>query len=259
MKGIAGRTVVVTRPRPEGEAFACALAVRGARAILFPTIEVHGVDDFTVIDRELAQLAGYDWIVFTSAHGVAHTWSRLQEAAIPLPAAVHVAAIGPTTERALVRRGVRVHTVPEHHWGAALPVAMGDVHGSRVLLPIADIGREETAQGLRDAGAAVTEVAIYRTLPTEVDAEGLAALRAGADAITFTSPSTVRNFAALVGSETPAVLERAVVACIGPTTANAARTIGVEAPLVGTPYTADGLIDVLDDHFAVVARMGGRA
>jgi uroporphyrinogen III methyltransferase/synthase len=259
MKGMAGRTVVVTRPRPEGEAFARALAVRGARPVFFPTIEIHAVDDFTVIDRELAQLGGYDWIVFTSAYGVAHTWSRLHEVAITLPGSVHVAAIGPATARALVRHGVQVHAVPQEYRGTALPAAMGDLRGRRVLLPIADIGREETAQGLRDAGAAVTALTIYRTLPADADREGLKVLRAGADAVTFTSPSTVHNFAALVGAETTAMLEHAAVACIGPSTADAARSIGVKAPVVGTPYTTDGLAAALDDHFATGARMGGRA
>jgi uroporphyrinogen-III synthase len=259
MRGIEGRTIVVTRPRPEGEAFARALAVRGGRPVFFPTIEIHGVDDFTVIDRELAQLGGYDWLVFTSAYGVAHTWSRFQETAVTLPESVQVAAIGPATAHELVRRGVRVHAVPQEHRGTALPSAMGDLRGRRVLLPISDIGREETAQGLRAIGAAVTDLTIYRTLPAEPDPEGLKVLRAGADAVTFTSPSTVHNFAALVGPETAAVLADAVVACIGPSTADAARMIGVEAPVVGTPYTTDGLTAVLDDHFAAREPMGDRA
>lgn len=259
MKGIEGRTIVVTRPRPEGEAFARALALRGALPVFFPTIAIHGVDDFTVIDRELAQLGGYDWIVFTSAYGVAHTWSRLEETAVTLPQSVQVAAIGPATACAIVRRGAQVHAVAREYRGTALPAVMGDLRGRRVLLPSSDIGREETAQGLRAAGAAVTDLTMYRTLPAEADPRGLQVLRAGADAVTFTSPSTVHNFAALVGAETTAVLADTVVACIGPSTADAARTIGVKAPVVGTPYTTDGLTAALDDHFAIRARMGGRA
>jgi uroporphyrinogen-III synthase len=249
MSALCGRTVVVTRPRIDGERLATRLAERGARAVLFPTIDVRPVEDPRALDEELHRLPTFDWIVFTSAHAVAHTWTRAHALGIVFPPATRIAAIGPATREALNERGLSTCVVPPVYRGAALPDVLPDVRGHRMLLPLSDIGRDEAADGLRRAGATVVSVTAYRTLPAAPDEEGLARLRLGVDAVLFTSPSTVQNFERLLRSEAIAVLSRAAVVCIGPTTADAARTIGVDT-LVAPVHTTDGMLALLEENFA---------
>lgn len=249
MSALRGRTIVVTRPRGDGERLAARLAERGARPVLFPTIDVRPLDDPRPLDEELHRLPTFDWVIFTSAHAVAHTWARAKALGLTFPPTTRIAAIGPATREALETRGLSTSVVPPVYRGAALPDALPDVQGRRMLLPISDIGRDETADRLRLAGASVVEVTAYRTVPAAPDEDGLARLRLGVDAVMFTSPSTVQNFGLLLQAEAIAVLSRTAVVCIGPTTAEAARTIGVDA-LVASVHTTDGMIALLDKHFA---------
>ena len=61
-----------------------------------------------------------------------------------------------------------------------------------------------------------------------------------ADAITFTSPSTVDRYLALSDRRVPPV-----VACIGPVTAQAARRAGLVVDVVAVDHTATGLVTAL--------------
>src|SRR5207237_7103076 len=112
-----------------------------------------------------------------------------------------LAAVGPATARALEQRGLRAAVIPDEYVAEALAVALGEVAGQRVLLPHAELAREVLADDLRQRGATVDEIAIYRTLPAAPDPQGLAELKRGVDAVTFTSGSAARNFAHVLASE----------------------------------------------------------
>jgi len=169
-----------------------------------------------------------------------------------LPGGVRVAAVGAATARAAADRGLPAHAVPEEFTGAAIPAAMGDLAGCAVLLPRADIGREETAAALRAAGAVVTEVTTYHTVPEAPDAPAYRALEAGVDAATFTSPSAIRNLAALLGNDARRVLRHSIIACLGGTTAAATRALGFTVHVQPRTATVEALVEALDAHFAKV-------
>jgi uroporphyrinogen-III synthase len=64
------------------------------------------------------------------------------------------------------------------------------------------------------------------------------------DAITFTSPSTVSNFAALVGAKDLSnLLKNTLVACIGPVTAEAAASYGLGRVIQPEKYNANSLVE----------------
>jgi uroporphyrinogen III methyltransferase/synthase len=248
---------VITRSRAQAAAFAQALSARGAIPILFPTIEIRPLDDCSALDHALTHLDQYDWIVFTSANTVSAVWERFRALGrTNLVGARRIAAVGPATGAELVKRGAAIDAVPSTFRGAAIADALGRLNDQRVLLPRADIGREETAEALRDAGAIVDEVVAYQTVIPATDRFGLTALRAGVDAVTFTSPSTVHNFVSLVGPDSPKLLARSVVACIGPVTAAAVTDLGLAQPIQAHHSTSQGLIEILEAHFA---RRAGRS
>jgi len=250
MSGLAGRRVLVTRPAGQAEALATALRRAGAEPVMLPAIAVRAVDDLAPLDAALARLGCGDWIVFTSANAVAVVMDRLSARAASLPAGVRIAAVGPATARAAAARGLAVRAVPEIHTGAAIAATLGDVRGRRVALPCADIAREETAAALRAAGALLEHVVVYETVPADFNAGALAELARGVDAVTFNSPSTVEHLLGRLAPPLRRTVEAAVVACVGPTTAAAARAAGLVVAVEPARYTTDDLVRALDAHFA---------
>ena len=243
---LAGRRVLVTRPRDQAAALAQALAARGARAVLFPTIEVQPVADLSLLDRALDHLTTYHWIAFPSPNAVEVVFDRLLARQRRLPQRLRVAAVGPGTAQAIEARGARVDFVPSQFIGEQLGRELTPVAGLRVLLPRAARGREAMAIALTRRGAHVEEVVVYDTLPASVDPQDLVELERGVDVATFTSPSTVENFFALLGTRAIAVLGHASVACIGPVTASAARAMGLTVHLEPAEHSIPGLVAALD-------------
>jgi len=172
-------------------------------------------------------------------------------------ASARIAAIGPETAAELERRLLRPAIVPAEYRAEGLLDALGegDLCGRRVLLPRAAGARAILPDTLRARGAHVDEVIAYAAVaPSDADAEGLrnALTAGGIDAITFTSSSTVRNFAALAGAAAVAAIARAprpLVACIGPVTAGTAREVGLRVDVIAPTYTAAALADALADRF----------
>src|SRR2546427_752222 len=71
---------------------------------------------------------------------------------------------------------------------------------------------------------------------------------ARAAVVTFTSSSTVRGFAELVGGPV-AVSGRFAAAVIGPVTAETARELGITVAIEAQDYTVPGLVDAIVRHF----------
>jgi uroporphyrinogen III methyltransferase/synthase len=131
----------------------------------------------------------------------------------------------------------------------------GPLRGKRVLLPRSDIGRDILLDELRQAGADVTDVVAYRTTLAHSDGAGgpdvyRMLLDGQIDAVTFTSASTVRNFAQIHGQDQAAdLLSATVVASIGPVTTEAAQQLGITPTVQPARYTIPDLVDALVDHF----------
>jgi uroporphyrinogen-III synthase len=109
-----------------------------------------------------------------------------------------------------------------------------------VLLPRAAVARDVLPAGLRAKGWQVDVVVAYRTVPARPSAAALEAARR-ADAICFTSSSTVTNYLAVAGADAVPPL----VACIGPITAATARDAGLTVDVVAEVHTTAGLVDAL--------------
>ena len=254
------KRVLVTRPRAQAEGFADKLRLAGFEPIFFPVIEIQPIEDNPALDQALEQLDCYEWVVFTSVNAVEVVFDVIarNEAAeqsfnknlrlLRSDTAPKVAAIGPTTAEALRAYGVTPDFVPDEYVAEGILPGLGDVRGKRILLPRAEIARKALPEAITRAGGIVHEIAVYKTLPAQADPNGLAALQAGVDWITFTSPSTVRNFIEIVRSRDMDPLHLAgspKVACIGPITEQAAREAGFEVTLVAETYTAQGLVEEL--------------
>jgi uroporphyrinogen III methyltransferase/synthase len=254
-----GKRIVVTRSREQAAELVDMLEERGAEAIQAPTIRIAPPEDMEALDRACADAGAYDWIVFTSANAVDSFMRRvLANGDIRDLKGVRLCAIGPSTAQCLSRYGIRVDLTPGEARSEAVIDALkaaATVKGARFLLPRSDIGREVLADQLRDAGAEVSAVAAYRTLPggSERDADQdiyRMLLDGRIDVVTFTSASTVKNFAKILGEEQAAdLLRTTVVASIGPVTAEAAQQLGIQTTVMPERYTIPDLVDALVEHF----------
>lgn len=251
---LAGKRVVVTRARAQAAPLVALLRAAGAEPVEFPAICIEPAAGYQALDEALGRLQRYDWVIFTSANTVAQVERRLQLLGLSWQA-LHgrsVAAIGPKTARELEARGVAVAYMPGEYVSTAIAAGLPMQAGQRVLLPRADIADKRLVEGLRARGALVDELVAYRTtLPLDQAGDLRARLQAGeVDAVTFASSSTVRNLCALLGDEAPRLLDRPVIACIGPVTATTARACGLDPRVVAHEYTIEGLVAALARHFA---------
>ena len=97
---LAGKRIVVTRP--ESKPLANALERLGAEVSIVPLIEIRSPEDRRPLDAAVQNLAGYEWVVFTSVNGVAAVGERLRA----MGAQTRVAAVGPVTADAVRTLGV---------------------------------------------------------------------------------------------------------------------------------------------------------
>jgi len=254
MKSLNRKRIIITRPRKLTQSFAKALRALGAAPILFPTIDISPVKDATCLDRALNHLAGYDWLVMSSANAVEAVWARLRALQIrELPETLKFASVGPKTAASLTKMGVQSNFVPKEYKAEAVLPGLGDLEERWVLLPTADRARDVLPEAISKAGGVAHVVTAYHTVPTQPDPDGLNALREGVDVITFTSPSTVTNFITLsenAGLDPNRMPGNPKIACIGPITANALYENGMGVDIQAQEYTEEGLISVIQDYFS---------
>ena len=254
--------VIITRPHSQANDLADKLRSAGFEPIFFPVIEIQPIENNLALDRALKKLNCYEWVVFTSVNAVEvvfdHWLSVIEtqrngEKTIslsPLDSVAHprFAAIGPKTAEALRIRGITPDFVPEEYVAEAILPGLGHLVGKWVLLPRAELARKALPEAIFNAGGIPHEVSVYKTLPTQPDPDGLAALNSGVDVITLTSSSTVQNFIAIVkrqGLDPLNLPNDPLFACIGPITEQAAREEGLLNLAVAKEYTTDGLMEVI--------------
>ncbi len=251
-----GRRVLVSRAPEQAEALCRALEEAGAQPVPIPMIRTVAEPATPETEAALATLPDYDFIVFTSANAV-RALADLSRAAGHEPHALPARAlcVGPATKAAAVHSGFAV---------APLPVTGGDAEallgtlrasvplaGRRVLWPRGAAAGPALALGLREAGAWVDDIVVYRTEPAPFDAPALAAALAEGSlhALTFASPSAARSFAAGMGEEGLRVARGAVVVALGRVTAAALAQLGLPAAAVAESPEPAALVAALASAF----------
>ena len=220
-----GRRVVVTRARAQASGLAARLSELGAQVVEAPGISIEP------LEFQPPDLASYDILCLTSANGV----GRLLAGDVRSLHGVTVAAVGRATADALAARGIVADVVPQQAVSDALPEALGEVAGKRVLVATAEGARSALPDELRARGATVEVLHLYRTLREPVDREAVAA----SDLVTFTSSSTVEN---VLGALAPADLAAIRAVSIGPVTSGSLRAHGVEPLVEADPHDVEGLV-----------------
>src|SRR3954453_11989090 len=240
-----GRTVAVTRARAQASALAARLRELGAAVVEAPAIRVRP------LEAELPDLAAYDLLCVTSPNGAHELLRRVRDArALAGPA---IAVIGPGTARALREHGIEADGVPSRSVAEGLAEALADVPVRRALIARAEEARDVLADALRERGAEVDVLALYRTVAETLD-DGARTAALGAHYAPFPWASSARNFCAAAGT-----LSGPRLVSIGPATSAALRELGFEPDVEAADHTPDGLVAALLDDASGTSAGGRRA
>jgi uroporphyrinogen III methyltransferase/synthase len=251
-----GKTVVVTRSRDQASHLVELLNAAGARCLEVPTIEISPPADFAPLDAALQQLSRYDWVIFTSANGVNAFMGRLFHMGLDVRVLgrARLAVIGPATAQALRDYGLVADVVPDTFQAEGLLEVLAPrlLGGTRLLLARAEQARDVLPDGLIRLGAKLDVVPVYRALPpSSVPPEAAELLSEGrVDILTFTSSSTVHNFAGLVGPDRfQKLAARATVASIGPITTATLKEYGITPQIEPAAFTIPALAAAIVEYF----------
>jgi uroporphyrinogen-III synthase len=255
---LAGVRILVGRARHQAGALSTELRKLGAQVIEIPFIEIRKPRSFKPLDKALAALPSYDWLILTSVNGVEAMWARLEKlgrgqrdakrAFAKDLARLRIAAIGPATKKAIEQRGAKVNVVPKEYVAESVVRSLkSKVKGQRVLLVRAKVARDVIPRELRKAGALVDVVEAYETIVPRSSRTRLrnavASRSRRPQVITFTSSSTVRNFVQLLGArQDRKKLEGILFSSIGPVTSATLRECGLPVDIAARQYTIPGLI-----------------
>jgi len=254
---LAGKKVVVTRPRHQAAVFMKQIRELGGLALELPVIEIVKERDLQHLHNAFERIDSFSWIVFSSVNAVDIFFEELFNRQLDARSlgGAQICAIGPETGKRLAGYGISSDALPSRYCAEGILELLDDQRlsaGQRVLLPRARGSREILPRGLQDRGVLVEEIYLYRAAPADRVPQDVhdAVLRGEVDIITFTSSSTVKQFGALMGDACIKQLNANVmVACIGPVTADTARNLGFLVDITGSRYTAEGLLE------AIVARV----
>lgn len=253
MATLAGRGILITRPAGQSAGLAESVTSAGGQPILFPCIEIVAPTDAAALSRAVADLPGYDLVIFISPTSVEQFWPLIRARHAGWPAKVAVAAVGPASARALAGCGVgHILTAPDGADSESLLAvdAFRQVSGQRILIVRGEGGRELLADTLRARGATVDYAECYRRARPDADATGLLELWrcGGVAAVTVTSREVFANLAGLLGEAGAPLLRQTPLFALHPRIADAARAWGVAEVVVAPPGDA-GLVSALLDWF----------
>ncbi len=278
---LTGKKIVLTRARHQINQSSDQLRLYGAIPIAIPTIEISDPPDSSIIEKIFAEKvvsAGtgelieathlqYEWIIFTSANGVSSfmryvaDWIRnnnlesreIEKAQTLLFANVKFASIGSATALAMTEYGLHCQVSATDFVSEGLlekfqvikPDSSQEFKG-RILLPRAAKARNILPDTLRKMGWVVDDVPVYQTIMPKVE-PGSRDLLSTADAIVFTSSSTVTHFFQMFGKEH---LPEVVVS-IGPITTQTILENGLTPSIEASPSSVKGIVSGLLDYYSL--------
>jgi uroporphyrinogen III methyltransferase/synthase len=233
--------VVVTRAEPADGPLSRELRALGLEVLGWPVLSIGPAGNSDALEAALSRLNEFDWLVFASQHAVAEVVRR-----VPVPPAyLNIAAVGARTAQALTAAGWAVAAVPDEHSAQGLVARLAPqlTAGMQVLFPAGSRALPTVREGLTAAGALVTQVEAYATVPVALDVPTCHDRIAGRDvgAVTFTSPSAVAELDRALGTVAfNLLLDSAAAITLGTTTARALAARGF-ASVLATPATLTGM------------------
>ncbi|WP_066257963.1 uroporphyrinogen-III synthase [Neobacillus drentensis] len=241
------KRVLIPRGEHQAKSFSQLVERYGGIPIEIPLIAFRPIEKNQHLNEALLALDTYDWIIFTSNVTVETFFSFLKKEGVG-DAFPKIAVIGKKTGEVLTDMGLSPQFVPSAYVAETFVEEFIPLigKGTRVLVPKGNLAREYIAISLTKAGAHVDEVVIYETYMPDESRIKLARMLADQqlDILTFTSPSTVDHFMAVVKEyRLDAHLKNCIIGCIGPVTEKKLRAYGLTVHASPEEYTVKEMIN----------------
>ena len=250
---LTDKTILVTRAAEQSSKFTALLQQQGATVIEMPALVITPPSSWQELDRAIANLDKFQWLILTSANGVNYFFDRLSALGYDARALgkTKIAVVGRKTASVLRERQLNPDFIPPDYVADSLIANFPeDLVGQKLLFPRVETGGRDTlVRELSDGGAEVVEVPAYQSkCPARIDPQVWQALkRKQIDIVTFASSKTVTNFYQLL--QQPAESNKAIeslladvaIASIGPQTTKTCRQLLGRIDLEAKEYTLEGL------------------
>lgn len=158
-KKLAGLSVLVTRPKPNGELLCQLIEEQGGKTFYLPTIEI-------ISQKIPLSLHSYDWTIFTSPQAVYHSMGNI------LSPPARIAAIGQGTRDLLQTSGFKVDVYPKKNWNSEGLLALEEfqyLSKKKIAIVKGERGRELLFEKLTERGAKVTFFNVYKRILPSID------------------------------------------------------------------------------------------
>lgn len=242
---LKNKLIVITRPELDNLLFKQQLEQYSAQVYLFPTIKIVDVQNADTMH----DITKYNWIIFTSANGVDFFMSTLKRLRIDQEILKNkkIAVVGPKTAEKAKEYDLSVDFIPSKYTTDQLVKELINIKNQKILLPRSDIGSKKLVQDLKDKGARVTDMPIYKTqfIDTHDCIFKKLLETQNIDYITFTSPSTVEGFFSRLKKAKQNKVFSIPILSVGPVTTRVAKKYGFQNIITADTYTTNGMIKKL--------------
>ncbi|MCX5635055.1 MAG: uroporphyrinogen-III C-methyltransferase [Planctomycetota bacterium] len=254
-KPLFGKNIVVTRDQKGNAEFAAKIIQRGGNAIELATIKIKPSTQTNRFLKIPAELAEFDWVIFTSANGVSIFFDALRKLGKDgrIFGSAKIAAIGSETAAKLSEFGIRADFVPSVFTSEDLGKELTkytNLKENKVLLLRSELASDELNKLLTQAGAEVQSAALYEIVTQknkcgrlkERISEGII------DWLTFASPSSVKGFFEQISSDIKKA-SNVKIASIGPITSQELKKFGIKVDVEANEHTIDGLLAAIEGAY----------
>lgn len=245
---LAGKRVLVTRPREQAGELAALIRQAGGEPVVFPAIEIRPPADAGKAGALFEQLEQFDLAIFVSRNAVARglALARERRQGRPWPARVAVATVGAGSRRELERRGFARVIAPQGQADSEALLALPELRslaGKAVLIVRGEGGREALGEALATRGARVEYAECYRRVRPEADPAAIAAMleRGEVHAVTASSAEGLANLHEFFDAAGRERLRSIVHVVPHPRVAEAAARLGVREAIAAGPGDAEAL------------------
>lgn len=247
--------IVITRDKTQSVSLGRLIEKCGGKPEYFPVISIKPTDNWSACDDALSEISSFEWLLFSSANSVKYFFQRALSLNIKSPPC-KIAAVGEKTAGIIKQRGVHIDLIPDEANAKSLVKSFKNLKISeqKILIPSSNIARNELPDGLKNLGASITTVVVYKTqVNRSLDTEKMFELIKNnqIDCITFFSPSAVKYFIQLLGETTitEIIKNSIVLGVIGETTANALKIYNIPVAFQAETSTEEDLVKSLINHF----------
>lgn len=236
---LAGRRIIITRPKNKQSKLKEKLYDLGAEVIELPSIKTVPIENNEPLDLAIKNIDKYNWIAFASEVAVELFFDNLMKKKVDVRklSGIKFAVVGPATKRAVEKRGLFIEFMPKQYFGENLAKGLINIisDDDKVLAFVPRNVDSELEKNLNPCKNQIDIVSLYdieyeQNRDVIVDKD---------DFVVFTSASTIRGFINNIGN---IEFDHIKAICIGNKTAEEAKSYGMNI-VISMEATIDSLVE----------------